>query len=361
MGRDWNNLPLSEYRPQSLLSLPAHEISRASARTIDVHNHLGLNEANRPELYVPETGRWRVPDLGKVLAMMDECNVQAVVNLDGYWGGVLETNLNRYDRSYPGRFATFCRLDWGDCSNPGWPDRFAESLRDSVARGARGLKVWKDVGLRVRDERGQLVLCDDHRLDAMWGVAAEASLPVLIHIADPPAHFEPLSEHNERLEQLVAHPDWHFASPELPSFMELMDALEHLVAEHPDITFIGAHVGCYAQDLGWVVRMLEQYPNFYVDIAARIAELGRQPRATRNLILRHQTRVLFGTDAFPPNKAVFSRYFRFLETDDEHFAHWQEEPPRQGRWRISAVDLPYDVLIDVYGANARRLIPCLQV
>jgi predicted TIM-barrel fold metal-dependent hydrolase len=358
LERDWGNLPLREYRPRPTLRVPVHEVPRARVPVVDVHNHLG----RRSELF-GHTGKgsdWTVKDVGELIALMDECNVGTIVNLDGHWGETLEANLNRYDRAHPGRFVTFCRPNWDERRAPGWPERLAENVRQSASRGAAGIKVWKDLGLRIRDEKGELVLCDDKRLEPMWEVAAELQLPILIHIADPPAHFEPLSEENERLEQLLAHPDWHYADPQFPRFRELIEALEHLVVEHPDTTFIGAHVGCYAQDLEWVGSMLDRCPNFYVDVAARIAELGRQPRATRRLVFRHPTRVLFGTDAFPPTKAVYATYFRFFETDDEHFRYSQSDPPLTGRWAISGVYLPDDVLVDVYSANAGRVIPALR-
>jgi predicted TIM-barrel fold metal-dependent hydrolase len=124
------------------------------------------------------------------------------------------------------------------------------------------------------------------------------------------------------------------------------------------VTFIGAHVLCLAEDVAWVARMLDTYPNAYADIAARIPELGRVPRAARELILRHADRVVLGTDAFPPDAAVYATHFRFLETADEYFPYEpsEDEPPREGRWAISGLDLPADVLERVYGGNALRLI-----
>jgi predicted TIM-barrel fold metal-dependent hydrolase len=303
---------------------------------------------------------WAVEDVGRLVALMDEWNVQTIVNLDGYWGDTLEANLDRHDRAYPGRFMTFCRLDWERCKEPGWPERLARSLRDSAARGAAGLKVWKNLGLWVRDAKGDLVLPDDARLAPVWHAAGEAQLPVLIHVADPPAFFEPLDERNERLEELVAHPEWHFAHPRFPRFRALLEALERLVAANPGLTFIGAHVGNNAEDLGWVGRMLDTYPNFYVDVAARMADLGRQPRATRRLVMAHPTRVLFGTDASPPTGEAFGRHFRFFETDDECFTYTSANPPGSGRWTISGLHLPADVLAGVYGGNARRILPVLQ-
>jgi predicted TIM-barrel fold metal-dependent hydrolase len=356
MERDWSDLPLRDYRPEPTLRVPTHDVLRAAVPAVDAHNHLGLNRAG--EFHAHNRGKWRIDDVSELVALMDECNLEAIVNLDGHWSDELEANLDRYDRAHPGRFVTFCRCDWRECANPGWEERLAESVRDSAHRGAAGLKIEKKLGLAVRDERGAFVLCDDSRLEPLWQAVADTHLPVLIHVGDPAAFFEPLSEQNERLEQLLAHPDWHFAEPSLPPLTRLLDGLERLVADHPEIAFIGAHVGCHPEDLAAVGRMLDGYPNFNVDICARVSELGRQPRAARRLVLSHPTRVLFGTDELP-RREMYSLYFRFLETDDEYFSHEGSEPGPPPQWMISGVDLPLDVLREVYAGNARRLIVAL--
>lgn len=342
------DLPLRAFRPRASVRVPAHDVPRARFPVVDAHNHLGR--------WLTRDGRWAAADVGALLADMDSCNVEAVVNLDGRWGDVLEANLDRYDRVHPGRFATFCHLDWSTLSEPGWPERLEDGLRTAASAGAKGVKIWKDLGLQLRDERGELLLPDDERLAPVWVTAAELRLPVVIHIADPVAFFDPVDARNERLEELLVHPEWSFADPRFPRFERLIDALETVVASHPATTFIGAHVGCFAEDLTWVGRMLSTYPNFQVDIAARIAELGRQPRAARRLFMQHADRVLFGLDLFPPDPAEYAIHFRFLETEDEYFDYSTEEVPPEGRWTISGLGLPDEVLRKVYGANARRLV-----
>jgi predicted TIM-barrel fold metal-dependent hydrolase len=325
-------------------------VARARFPAVDAHNHLGR--------WLSADGTW-VADVGVLLAAMDQCNVVAVVNLDGRWGDELEANLDRYDRAHPGRFATFCHVDWDVArTDPaGFGEHLAESVGRSARAGAAGVKVWKDLGLHVRDDRGELILPDDRRLAPVWEAAAGAGIPVWIHTADPMAFFDPVDETNERLEELLAHPDWSFADRRrFPAFERLMDALEALVAANPATTFVGVHVGSFAEDLGRLRRMLAAYPNFHVDVAARIAELGRQPRAAMALIESHPDRVLFGTDAFPPDAAEYAIHFRFLETADEHFAYSTDATPPQGRWAISGLDLPDDVLAKVYAGNARRLL-----
>ena len=167
-----------------------------------------------------------------------------------------------------------------------------------------------DLGLHVRDADGRLVLPDDARLGALWDTAGRVGVPIAIHTADPVAFFDPVDQRNERIEELLARPDRSFCDPKYPRFDRLMAALEAIVAAHPATTFIAVHAGCNAEDLAWVGAMMETYPNFHVDIAARIADLGRQPRATRSLIQGHPGRVLFGTDEIPPKRAVYEIYFR---------------------------------------------------
>jgi hypothetical protein len=340
----WNALPLRQFHPRSSLQVQQHDVPRAYTPAIDAHYHLGKWH----------TGDWAVPDAGKFVAMLDERNVATVVNLDGMWGDELEANLDRYDRAFPGRFVTFCRPDWSLCAGGGdWSESLADGVRESIGRGARGIKIAKELGLRVPDESGTIILPDDPRLDPLWSVAAELHVPVLIHTADPVAFFEPMDEHNERLEEMLDHPDWRFADPPFPRMPALLQSLRNTVEKHRRTTFIGAHVGCYSENLAWVAEMLRQYPNFYVDIGARIDELGRQPRTARRLFMNFPDRILFATDTSPD----YPVYFRCLETDDDYFPyHDTSDPGDSGRWHIYGLDLPRAVLYRVYYDNARKLI-----
>jgi predicted TIM-barrel fold metal-dependent hydrolase len=342
------DLPLRTYAPRSCLRVSEHFVTRASVPAIDAHNHLGK--------WLSAADDWVAADVEALVDVMDACNVRTIVNLDGRWGQELEDNLDRYDRAYEDRFVTFCQVDWRHASAPGFCEPLCASLRRSAERGARGLKVWKDLGLHIRDDRDQLVMPDDHRLFDLWETAAELRLPVLIHTADPVAFFQPVDRFNERLEELLERPDWSFAGAPFPPFEALIESLESVVAAHRQTTFIGAHVGCYAEHLRWVSRMLDRYPNFHIDIAARLAELGRQPRTARELLLRHSDRVLFGTDMFPPSVDEYAVHFRFLESADEYFDYSSAPIPPQGRWKISGLDLPTNVLESVYRNNASKIL-----
>ena len=343
------DLRLRDYAPVPQVRTAVTPVERPAVECVDVHNHLGRWLT---------TGAWLVPDVDALVDLMDRCGVATVVNLDGRWDDELAANLARYDAAYPGRFVTFCHLDWGLLGADDGPARLVASLQRSRAAGARGLKVWKDLGLHRRDGAGRLVLPDDPRLGPVFDAAGELGLPVLIHTADPKAFFEPLDEHNERLEELAGQPDWWFGDPaRFPTFDRLLTALEDLVRAHPGTSFVGAHVGGCAEDLGRVSRLLAACPNYAVDLGGRLGELGRQPRAFRRLVAEHPRQVLFGTDGFPPSDEAYTTYYRFLETGDEYFPYAPGEPvPPQGRWHISAAELPAALLPDLYAGNARRLL-----
>ncbi|MBK9710630.1 MAG: amidohydrolase family protein [Kouleothrix sp.] len=341
-------MDLSEYTPRPMLSVQQTWIERPRFPVIDAHNHLGSAFG----------GGWDRRPVEELLAVLDEAQITHFVDLDGGWGEeLLDAHLRHFKQAAPERFLVFGGVDWGawPARGDGFGEWAAARLRAQAARGAQGLKIWKPFGLHVRDQRGELAAIDDPRLDPIWQTAAELGWPVMIHVADPAAFFEPLDSSNERWEELHAHPDWQFPSPPFPPFLAIVEGLARLVARHPRTTFIGAHVGCYAENLGWVGHLLDRCPNFYVDIAARIGELGRQPYSARRFFLRYADRIMFGLDAAADAEA-YRLYYRFLETDDEYFSYSGEPIPPQGRWQIYGLHLPDDVLEQVYRGNAARVI-----
>lgn len=342
-------LPLTSWIPRSTISLGESTVPRSLVPCIDVHNHLGRWLSD---------GEWMIDDVPALLASMDARNVEAIVNLDGMWGEEVSANVKRYDLAHPGRFYTFCQLDWQLLAEPDGVARLIRSLDDSAARGARGVKVWKNLGLTVRDAAGSLILPDDPRVVDVLAHAGALDLPVLIHTADPKAFFQPLDARNERLDELLGAPEWWFGDPAVhPSFEQLLEALATLLLACPETQFVGAHVGCAAEDLDLVESLLAQSPNFSIDTAGRMAELGRQPRRFAALVNRFPDRVLFGTDVYPVTDEQYRLHFRFLESADEAFEYAPgSDIPPQGRWAVSALDLPPSALERIYRGNARRLL-----
>lgn len=345
-------LPLADWQPRPQVRAPLSEVTEAAYPCIDAHNHLGT--------WLTGGQNWMIDDPVDLIRTMDRLGVEAVVNLDGRWGDELSANLERYDRSFPGRFATFAHFDWSVLQvapEATWSAALVRQVEDAAAAGARGFKVWKDLGLSIRDSSGVLVPPDHPCLQPAFDRAGALGLPVLIHTADPVAFFDPIDRHNERLDELGAMPEWWFGRAGLPTFGRLMSTLENLVASTPRTTFIGAHVGCHAEDLSAVAAMMRRQQNFCVDIGGRIAELGRTPRAFARLVREFPDRVLFGTDAFPLDEDALLTAFRFVQTDDEAFSYAPGEAvPPQGRWLVSGAALEDDLMPAFYGGNARRVL-----
>lgn len=331
---------LRDFKPVSMLHVPVHPIDKAKFYVIDVHNH--VNDAARVEDHMP-------PE--QVVRLMDATNVKTIVILTGMWGDKLQSVIDEMVKPYPGRFMVFTQIDWSKIDDPDFSTEMVKQIDDAVSRGARGLKLLKDLGLGVRDKTGKLIAIDDPRLDPVWEECGRLGIPVFIHSGDPEAFFHPIDSTNERYEELIEHPDWSFYGRDYPSLESLLEARNRVFAKHPHTTFVSLHMG-WPENLDWVSKMLDQHPNSMVEFGAREAELGRQPRRARELFLKYQDRVMFGTDNGLA-EALYRNNFRFLETADEYFDYWGA--PGQGRFEISGLNLPDPVLEKIYHKNAERL------
>jgi uncharacterized protein len=334
-------LLLKDFHPQSMLHAQAHEVPRAKFYVIDVHNH--VNDAARIDEHLP-------PE--RVVEVMNNTNVRTIVILTGMWGDKLQHVIDDMLKPYPGRFIVFAQIDWSKIDDPDFSQEMVAQLHDAVRRGARGLKVLKDLGLGVREKSGRLITVDDPRLDPVWEECGRLGIPVSIHVTDPEAFFHPIDATNERYEELIEHPDWSFYGPQFPSKESILAARDRVFARHPHTTFVALHVANWPENLDYVSGMLDKYPNVMVEFGAREAELGRQPRRAREFFLKYQDRIMFGTDN-EVTEEMYRNHFRWLETDDEYFDYWGY--PGQGRWKIYGLALPDSVLEKIYHSNAEKM------
>lgn len=334
-------LLLKDFHPVPMLHAPVHKIDRAKYYVIDVHNH--VNDAQGIDEHMP-------PE--RAIEVMNKTNVRTVVILTGMWGAKLQKVIDEMVKPYPGRFMVFTQIDWSKIDEPDFTQQMLRQLDDAVARGARGLKVLKDLGLGVRDKTGKLITVDDSRLDPIWEECGRLGIPVSIHVTDPEAFFHPIDGTNERYEELTEHPDWSFYGPQFPSKDSIMAARDRMFARHPHTTFISLHLANWPENLDYVSHLLDTLPNVMVEFGAREAELGRQPRRARRFFVEYQDRIMFGTDN-GVTEEMYRNHFRWLETGDEYFDYWGY--PGQGRWEIYGMELPDAVLEKVYHSNAERI------
>jgi predicted TIM-barrel fold metal-dependent hydrolase len=351
-------LPLERYEPKSMLHVPETHVPRARFPVIDFHTHIthatgGGNPAVRFSM-----------DPANCLAVMDRKNIRTMVNVTGGFGEGVREAIAKLQTAHPGRFVVFTEPAWSKASDDGYAKTQADMIGEAYKAGAKGLKVLKTLGLFLRQRGSQkLVTIDDPRFDPMWEAVGALKMPVAIHTSDPEAFFLPIDRFNERYEELHAHPDWSFHGKDYPSNRELQEARRNVMRRHPKTQFVCLHVA-NAEDLPYVSECLDSHPNMFVDIAARIGELGRQPRTARKFFDKHQDRIVFGTDASAGTStpqqtfgdALYEIYYRFLETEDEYFDYAPAPVPPQGRWRISGLGLSEQILRKVYAENAARLI-----
>lgn len=343
---------LDEFRPTPVLKTDEHLLQSAKFPCVNVHTH---------------PGKLSVEELAAMVETMDAANIAVSVSLDGKAGPRFADHHKLLNKKHPHRFIVFVRMDYigsgdpeapstWDVHQPGFGLRMADRLTEAVRQGASGLKLLKDLGLYLKDLEGDPIKPDDARFDPVWERAAELGVPVLWHCADPISFFRPTDERNERWEELYRHPEWSFHGDEFPAHQDLIDARNRVIAKHAKTKFICAHMADVPEDLKKLGSYLDKYPNMNVEIAARVAELGRQPYTARKFFMKYSDRILFGTDGVPPMSELIP-HFRFLETFDENFPYEDNPFPPQGLWNIYGIGLPDDVLKKVYFENAEQLIP----
>ena len=365
-GAKPERLAIEDFQPRSMLHVPETKVERSRFPVIDVHTHLTMGAQHKNGVTIGEEIRFlATPE--DVLPVMDRKNIRMMVDLTGNHGKGLEQAIQRFQRAHPDRFMVFTEPGWDHFNRPDYPRWQADEIGRAHEAGAKGLKVVKTLGLYLRQNvtEGPLVKIDDPHFDSMWEACAGFKMPVAIHISDPEAFFLPIDRFNERFEELNNHPDWSFYDHDFPSFQELIEARNRMFARHPKTTFIALHVGHNAENLAAVSECLDRLPNMYVELAARIGELGRQPRTARKFFEKYQDRIMFGTDAVPNGKEtpqqilspkLYEIYYRFLETEDEYFDYAPAPKPPQGRWQIYGLGLPEGILRKVYYENAERVL-----
>lgn len=343
-----NDIPLAAFAPVAQCVTTKHLIKKPKFPVFDIHTHMGN--------LVPGVGYAKMYDTKTYVEALHEVGVSHIVNLDGVWGKELDEMKEKVGEC-ASFITTFVWIDVSRIDDEDFSKWVVQHLEESYQKGARGIKMWKVISLEQKDKRGHYIRTDDPRLDIVYETAARLHMPILIHIADPVAFFEPVDEHNERYEELRHHPDWQFGKPGQMSFTELMDMQDAMIEHHPNTTFVVAHFGSYAENLEHVAKRLDRYPNMYIDIAARVAELGRVPYSSKRFFERYQDRILFGTDCCPLDLGMHTIYYRFLETMDEYFPYQVEgELPGQGRWAIYGIGLSDEILKKVYYQNACRIM-----
>lgn len=329
---------ITDYKPKSTLVTAEHLKPRAKYPAIDIHSH-------QPTPISPG-------DFDRVVRGMEANNLKLLVNLSGSSGQRLREGLEAIRTSqYKDRMVLFANVNFRDVG-PGFGARAAKQLEDDIKAGAKGLKVFKDLGMFDRKADGSRLQVDDAELDPIWETCARLNVPVLIHVGEPQAFFEPIDYHNERWLELALFSDRRHQ--EGVRFEQLMTERNHMIKKHPNTRYILAHFGWHANDLARAGKLLDENPNVYYDVAAVLYDFGRQPRAAHDFFVKYQDRILFGKDSYQPDEYPY--YWRVFETEDEYFDYYRDY---HAFWKLYGIGLPDGVLKKLYYANAMKITPGL--
>ena len=332
-----------DYRPQSTLKVAEHKVPKAKYPAIDFHGH----------------PRWLVDSsdgLASLRTSLDGLNVRMMIAADNMSGERLQRTMAavRASPEMRDRVRVLAGIDFRNVS-PGWAERAVAQLEADVTAGAVGVgEIAKSFGLSIRKADGTRLRIDDPDLDPVWDACARLGLPVFIHTADPQEFFQTIDSTNERWLELALFANRRYPPDVFPSFETLMTERDNLFRRHPRTTFVAAHLGWQANDLGRLSRMLEQMPNVYTEVGAVLYDIGRQPRIARDFFVRFQDRILFGKDSFQPEEYPY--YWRVFETNDDYFDYYRDY---HAFWKLYGIDLPDAVLQKVYYRNALSITPAL--
>ena len=346
-----NLMDIGEYSPKSTLIVNENKVYKSKFPFIDVHSH-----------------HWDMPiqDLSELVSEMDSLNMAYLINLSGsglatFFGkqDLMEKNLTSSIKNvkeyFPKRFGVFFNINFNRIDDEDFKGTTTLLINDAVEQGAIGLKVYKNLGLNLRDSKGKRVPVDDERLSFIWEECAKLNIPVLIHSGEPKAFFDPIDKFNERWLHAREKPNSFRSSDQYPPFEKVMLEQYNLFRKHPKTMFINAHFGWYANDLNKLSKILDELKNVNVEFGAVINELGRQPRAAKNFFIKYQDRILFGKDIY--KKDEYYIYFRVLETSDEYIQYYRK---RHGLWRLYGMGLPDVVLKKIYHENALKMFPSID-
>ena len=324
---------------------------------IDVHSHI-------------------FEDVPEVVEMMDRNRVRIVnVCVRGTdperlrrAQAMAEQQQAKYGRK---RFPFASTFDLTRREDAGYVDQVKRWLDATFEKGALMVKIWKEVGMEIKDRQGRFILPDDPLFEPIYAFLAERNKPLLAHLAEPLEAWLPLDPEGVHYGYYSKNPEWHlFGRAGFPSHAEIVASRDRILERHPRLTVIGAHLGSLEHDVDELARRLDRYHNFYVDCSARTVDLTRQPsEKVRAFLVRYQDRVLYGLDqtrAPDPQRENSAeerlRFARSLEDSyrrDFRYYAGAGEMEYRGK-TVRCLSLPREVLEKLYHQNAERIVPGLE-
>ncbi len=306
------------------------------------------------------------------LAMMAQfdlkmLNICVAEDAHGVWRHQAD-NYEHLAKTYPDRYAWCTSFDLPRFEDPKYIDTVIRGLERDFDEGAAvACKVWKNIGMEVKTPSGNYILVDDPLLEPIFSYLEQRNKTLLMHIAEPLECWLPLKEGSPHYGYYSQYPEWHmYGKTEMPSHEALMKSRDAIAERHPNLRVIGAHFGSLEYDVAEIAWRFDRYPNFAVDISARLLDFALQDTAkVRQFCMDYQDRILFGTDivTMEPLSALSaeareSRLKRTAENYQQHFQFFESDTPMTLRGHeVRGLGLPTSIIEKIYCKNAQRWYP----
>jgi predicted TIM-barrel fold metal-dependent hydrolase len=292
-------------------------------------------------------------EIQKWIKTMDQAGIQKTLILT-YATGARFDSIYKLYAPFGNRFEMWCGFDYTGYNEPGWSAKAVKELQRCFKAGAKGVGELGDKGVGEMYSTPVPAIgmhVDDPRMKPLFQKCAELKMPVSVHVADPMWMYEPMDSTNDGLMNAYT---WRVdqTKPNFIGHAALIQTLENVVRENPNTTFIACHLANCEYDLSIIGKLLGKYKNLYADFAARYAETATIPRYMAAFFQQYQDKLVYGTD-MGTNRDMYKMTFRILESNDEHF---YETEQTGYHWALNGFGLPDNILMKVYGANARKIL-----
>jgi predicted TIM-barrel fold metal-dependent hydrolase len=266
---------------------------------------------------------------------------------------------------YPNDLYYLSAFETETINQPGWVDRQLSYLKKSFDSGALGIKVWKNIGMTLRDKDSNFIMIDNPVFDPIFNYLEQNNIPVIGHIGEPKNCWLPLDQmttNNDRA-YFTAHPEYHmYLHPEYPSYDTIIECRDRLLEKHPNLKFIGAHLGSMEWDVDEIAKRLDKFPNLYMEPAERFGQLQYQSiqnwQKVHDFFIKYQDRIMYGTDLedsylMDPEEIkkhaheIWVRDWRYLTTADSLQSAFVNQ-------KFKGLQLPKTVIDKIYYSNPEK-------
>ncbi|AWW29943.1 hydrolase [Echinicola strongylocentroti] len=274
--------------------------------------------------------------------------------------------LKQLDSQYPNRIKFVTSFSTEGINEQGWANKAIEQIKRGLEIGASGVKIWKNIGMDLKDSQGQFIMIDDERVKPILDYLEQNDILLIGHQGEPKNCWLPLEEMTVDSDRnyFSGHPEYHmYLHPEYPSYQEQMDARDRILERHPKLQFVGLHLLSMEWSIDEVATRLDNYPNLLTDVAERVCHLQLQAKDrwedVRDFIIKYQDRIMYGTDVIDDGsfgdqgvadrfEQLWNFHWDFFATDKE-----LEAPEFSGKFR--GLNLPEEVLQKLFYTNAARV------